>query len=103
MTMAIHLTVDYKAQILADIVSGLTREESREASEHFDKAVANVLEHYKRVKIDEQYKRYGLDIGLVSDSKSELGDACHDIANITQEHPLLKDIYFESFEGILHD
>lgn len=101
--MPVHLTIDYKAQFLADIVSGSTKEESAEASKFFEKGVAEVLARFPLVKIDDHYARYGLDIGLISTSKSELGWACREIAGVTQEHPSLKDIYFESFEGIPHN
>ena len=103
--MSIILTVEYKAQILADFVSGVTAEEIKTSSEYFDEAVEKVLklERYKRVKIDPDYKRYGLDLGLVSESKADLADACYDIANATQDHDSLVPILFESFEGVPHD
>lgn len=101
--MAVHLTVDYKAQFIANIISGLTKEESAKASKFFEKGVAEVLARFPLVNIDESYVRYGLDIGLISTSKSELGWACREIADVTQEHPSLKDVYFESFEGIQHN
>lgn len=69
----------------------------------FENGVAEVLARFPLVKIDDHYARYGLDIGLISTSKSELGWACREIAGVTQEHPSLKDIYFESFEGIPHN
>jgi hypothetical protein len=98
----IHLIVEYKAQLLADL-NQVGLESSRaginEVYEAFDAFVKEMLqnEHYKGVKIDEHYKRYAMDIGLVSESKKKLSDACHDIAIYTREQPHLKDIEFDSF------
>lgn len=103
--MSIILTVEYKAQIIANFVSGVTAEKIQISSEYFDEAVVKILsqERYKRVEIDPDYKRYGLDIGLVSESKADLADACYDIATVTLDHDSLAPIYFESFEGVPHD
>ncbi len=98
--MCIILTVEYRAQIIADIISGLSREESSKASAEFDNAVAASLQEYNSVKLNPYYKRYGLDIGLVSENKSELNDACREIALHTRTNPSLKDIEFESFSNV---
>jgi hypothetical protein len=101
--MSVNLSVEYKAQFLADSTSEaseLTRIEINKVFDDFDAFVKKTLEHehYKDVKIDTQYKRYGLDIGLVSESKKKLSDACHDIAIYTREQTFLKDIEFDDFE-----
>jgi hypothetical protein len=100
--VSIHLTVEYKAQLIADFNEmGLeaARAGNSELFKAFDAFVKKTLEneYYKDVKIDEHYKRYGMDIGLVSESKKKLSDACHDIAIYTREQPHLKDIEFDDF------
>jgi len=100
--MAVYLTVEYKAQLIVDLTS-----EGRDLlqagidkTSDFDLFIKNLLaeDAHKGVKIDPQYKRYGLDIGLVSESKEQLSAACYDIANYTQEQPYLNDIFFECFD-----
>jgi hypothetical protein len=100
--VSIHLTVEYKAQLLADLNQvGLesSRAGNNEVYEAFDAFVKKTLEkeYYKDVKIDQHYKRYAMDIGLVSESKETLSDACHDIAIYTRDQPHLKDIEFDDF------
>jgi hypothetical protein len=102
--MAVHLTLEYKAQLIIDLTpegDDLPKVEKNKISDDFDAFVKKHLadEFYKGVEIDSQYARYALDIGLVSNSKDKLRDACYDIANYTQGEPHLKDIFFECFEN----
>jgi hypothetical protein len=101
--MSVHLSVEYKAQFIADLKPegcNLSRVESSKVMADFDAFVKKTLENdfYKDVKIDAYYKRYGLDIGLTSECKQKLSDACHDIAIYTREQPYLKDVEFDAFE-----
>lgn len=102
--MAVILSVEYKAQLIVELTSeacNLPKEERSKVCNNFDQFVKEHLEDdfYKDVKIDPQYKRYGLDIGLISMSKDKLDAACHDISLYTREQPHLKDIMFDSFEN----
>mgnify|MGYP001336947233 CR=1 FL=1 len=99
--MSIILTIEYKAQVIVELTSeAIQNKKAEEAFEQFDRDLANLLvkDFYKEVKIDSEYKRYGLDVGLVSENKKKLADACHDLAFRIQNNPNLKDIYFEDFE-----
>lgn len=100
--MAVNLTIKYQAQLIVELTSKgckLPRVENTKVCDDFDAFIKKHLaqDYYKDVEIDPHYKRYGLDIGLISYSKEKLGDACHDIANYTQEQPYLRNILFESF------
>jgi hypothetical protein len=102
-SMAVNLSVEYKAQFITDLTlkaQDLPRVEKHKVFDDFDVFVKETLEkdYYKDVRVDAQYKRYGMDIGLVSQSKDKLSDACHDIAIYTREQPHLKSIEFDSFE-----
>lgn len=99
--MSIILSIAYKAQVIVDLTSeAIQNQKSEEGSKQFEQNLADLLKQdfYKEVSIDSTYKRYGLDIGLVSTNKKKLADACHDLALKIQDNPHLKDIYFEDFE-----
>jgi hypothetical protein len=98
--MSIILSIEYKAQVIVGLTSeAIQNQKTEEASQLFDKDLANLLaqDFYKEVRVDPTYKRYGLDIGLISENKKKLADACHDLAFRIQNNPHLEDIYFEDF------
>lgn len=100
--MSVNLTVVYKAQVIVELTNETIENKNSDAgSEKFESDLATMLtnDFYKEVKIDPDYKRYGLDIGLVSENKQKLADACYDLANSIQGNPYLKDVFFEDFEA----
>lgn len=96
--MSLHLTIEYKVTILAELTNNLKQTESYEGITLFNAGVKDILGKYRAVKLDPNYKRYGLDIGIVSESTEQLDNACYDICMLTRESPLLKSIMFDSFE-----
>lgn len=97
--MSVHHSVVHKVQFIVNLTTEacqLSTFEVRNIAEGFDANVVATLEKYKNVEIDKDYKRYGLDFGLVSDCKDTLSDACHDIAIHTRTNLNLNDVEFDS-------
>lgn len=90
--MSIFYSVEHKAQLAVQLKTGVPDAEVGEIIEGFNIMVEQVIKNHNGVSIDDNYKRFGLDIGFTSNSKESLSEACSAIVKRINSHHALKDI-----------